>query len=746
MFYFHKASRATRNDNGSVGKFVENSGKSHILDRRLTRQRKIRHASDRELGLRSRSSDACGSSDPHRPDSTRKSRTPSGTEFESEHWSLSAVPQPLPPLPANFSLTRRSESTGQAGHPGSPDEAIEPSLRRNHTDNVVTSNCPMKLSQDVNVGRGNRNLTVRIPARSGSTNDVLSPAVSPHLRPKSQEFFPPYVTTSSAKSSTNYHKGFSPQDLNVEGYKRNSRQKVLVKSAPASGFSSPNVSPRKSDYGDPFPSILAFQKFQDGIVGFSSKVQPAKTMRSPDRSPLCSPTAQSPHLTPKSPKRSAHMDWPESSNHVSAYPLPLPPRATLPSQSSPQSHLSTNHHIAEQPHVSSFKGQWQKGRLIGRGTFGSVYLATNRETGALCAMKEVDLIPDDPKSAECVKQLEQEIKILGQLKHPNIVQYYGSEIIDDHFYIYLEYVHPGSVNKYVQEHFGAMTESVVRNFTRHILSGLAYLHSTKTIHRDIKGANLLVDALGVVKLADFGVAKHLTGQSYNLSLKGSPYWMAPEVMQAALNKDANPDLALAVDIWSLGCTIIEMLNGKPPWSDFTGPQAMFKVLNRTPPIPETLSSEGKDFLHYCFRRNPAERPTAMKLLEHPFVRNSHDQNVAVSTQAFSAINLTEKPHTVGDGTWHKDQMSFSPGTQIVNGKRPCSRGTCQHHNAKIYNCTEAFRHPSSTMHHSQSQSQIPKPQNNGNNVSSDCFTWGSTTRKTKFQTEQNRLKCECDRH
>ncbi|KAM4129581.1 hypothetical protein ACJW30_01G034100 [Castanea mollissima] len=615
MFNIHKASRTRRKDNGSVGKFDENSGQSRILDRRLTRQRKIRHASDRELGLRSRSSDGIGSSDPHPPDSTRKSRSPSGTEFESEHWSLSAVPQPLPPLPVNFSLTRRSESTGQAGHPGSPEEAIGPSSRRNHTDNVVTSNCPMKLSHDENVGRGNRNLTVRIPVRSGLTNDVLSPAVCPHLRPKSQEFFPPYVTTSSAKSSTNYCKGFSPQDLNFEGYKGNSRQKVFVKSAPT--------------------------------------MQPAKTTRSPDQSPLCSPTAQSPHLTPKSPKRSAlashhklllegHMDWPESCNHASAYPLPLPPRATLPSQSSPQSHLSTTHHIAEQPHVSSFKGQWQKGRLIGRGTFGSVYIAMNRETGALCAMKEVDLIPDDPKSAECVKQLEQEIKILSQLKHQNIVQYYGSETVDDHFYIYLEYVHPGSVNKYVQEHFGAMTESVVRNFTRHILSGLAYLHSKKTIHRDIKGANLLVDASGVVKLADFGVAKHLTGESCNLSLKGSPYWMAPEVMQAALNKDANPNLAFAVDIWSLGCTIIEMLNGKPPWSDFTGPQAMFKVLNRTPPIPETLSSEGKDFLHCCFRRNPAERPTAMKLLEHPFVRNLYDQNVAVSMQAFSAINLTRE--------------------------------------------------------------------------------------------------------
>ncbi|CAN1221245.1 Mitogen-activated protein kinase kinase kinase 5 [Linum grandiflorum] len=210
------------------------------------------------------------------------------------------------------------------------------------------------------------------------------------------------------------------------------------------------------------------------------------------------------------------------------------------------------------------KSQWQKGKLIGRGTFGSVFVATNRETGALCAMKEVDIFPDDPKSQECIKQLEQEIKILSKLKHPNIVQYYGSEIVEDHFYIYLEYVHPGSINKYVREHCGAVTESIVRSFTRHILSGLAYLHTMKTVHRDIKGANLLVDASGVVKLADFGMSKHLTGQVAELSLKGSPYWMAPE------QKDNNSDLALAVDIWSLGCTIIEMFTGKPPWSEFEG--------------------------------------------------------------------------------------------------------------------------------------------------------------------------------
>ncbi|CAI0429753.1 unnamed protein product, partial [Linum tenue] len=244
--------------------------------------------------------------------------------------------------------------------------------------------------------------------------------------------------------------------------------------------------------------------------------------------------------------------------------------------------------------------------------------------GALCAMKEVDMFPDDPKSQECIKQLEQEIKVLSQLKHPNIVQYYGSEIVEDHFYIYLEYVHPGSINKYVRDHCGAVTESIVRSFTRHILSGLAYLHTMKTVHRDIKGANLLVDASGVVKLADFGMSKHLTGPVAELSLKGSPYWMAPELMQAVMQKNNNSDLALAVDIWSLGCTIIEMFTGKPPWSEFEGAAAMFKVMRDTPPVPETLSADGKDFLLWCFKRNPAERPSASLLLEHRWLKQLHD--------------------------------------------------------------------------------------------------------------------------
>ncbi|KAI6687484.1 hypothetical protein NL676_024312 [Syzygium grande] len=226
-------------------------------------------------------------------------------------------------------------------------------------------------------------------------------------------------------------------------------------------------------------------------------------------------------------------------------------------------------------------------------------LGLYRETGALCAMKEFELLPIAPNSAECMRQLKQ---------------------VEDRLNIYLEYAHQGSIDKYIQEHLGALTESVVCNFTRHIVTGLAYLHANNSIHGDLKGANLFVDASGIVKLADFGIAKHLTGQAAYRSLKKCLNWMAPELIQSLMANDNSTDLDHTADIWSLGCTIIEMVTGKPPWSEFEQAQAIFKVMRSSPPIPETLSAEGKDFLHCCFRRQPAGRPSAAMLLEHAFLQ------------------------------------------------------------------------------------------------------------------------------
>ncbi|KAK6250611.1 hypothetical protein QUC31_008170 [Theobroma cacao] len=300
--------------------------------------------------------------------------------------------------------------------------------------------------------------------------------------------------------------------------------------------------------------------------------------------------------------------------------LPLPP-VTIPTPS-PFSHSNS---AATSPSVPRSPGRaenpvnpgsrWKKGKLLGRGTFGHVYVGFNSESGEMCAMKEVTLFSDDAKSKESTKQLMQEISLLSRLWHPNIVQYYGSEKVDDRLYIYLEYVSGGSIYKLLQE-YGQLKEPVIRSYTQQILSGLAYLHSKSTVHRDIKGANILVDPNGRVKLADFGMAKHIAGQSCPLSFKGSPYWLAPEVIRNTSGYN------LAVDIWSLGCTVLEMATTKPPWSQYEGVAAMFKIGNskELPPIPDCLPDEGKDFVRQCLQRNPLHRPTAVQLLDHPFVK------------------------------------------------------------------------------------------------------------------------------
>ncbi|XP_075088686.1 mitogen-activated protein kinase kinase kinase 5 [Nicotiana tabacum] len=617
--------------------------------RRLIRQRKLRHVSDDELGLRglniqSLIIDERSKSLPVSPEFYVDFGSGSRSPHHLRHCSKSS-PVPLPlPLPELNSLPKQNSA--------------------------VDSNLPVRVDRD---------------------------PLSPPLARDTSDRTPAEVTSSQhPRSSTpTYRRRRFPQDLNAEGVEF--RLNVPARSAPGSGFTSPVPSPKRFSTQDLFQP--PFHQPSSPSEAYSFQLSPTRVINSADHSPLSSPTLPNPVNRTRNHRSSAvhshHKSLPESSlawtegNNIDVHPLPLPPGV----QRHPE--LCTIQSNMDKPCISPTKGQWLKGKLLGRGTYGSVYEATNRETGALCAIKEVDLTPDDPKSAECIKQLEQEIRVLRQLKHPNIVQYYGSEIMEDRFCIYLEYVHPGSINKYVREHCGAMTESIVRNFTRHIVSGLAYLHSTKTIHRDIKGANLLVDASGIVKLADFGLAKHLSSCATDLSLKGSPHWMAPEVMQAVLRKDANPELAFAVDIWSLGCTVIEMFNGQPPWGEFNGVQAMFSVLHKSPPIPEKLSSEGKDFLWCCFQRKPADRPSAMMLLEHAFLRNT----VAGCSEDFSGMKLHDALQSPKDPTNHKKELKpLLPGTSARHGKSPYSSENCQQTHPETCEYGAASHHsPRSTL-------------------------------------------------
>ncbi|GAY58405.1 hypothetical protein CUMW_186770 [Citrus unshiu] len=247
---------------------------------------------------------------------------------------------------------------------------------------------------------------------------------------------------------------------------------------------------------------------------------------------------------------------------------------------------------------------WQKGDLLGRGSFGD---------GFFFAVKEVSLQDQGTQGEQSVLQLEQEISLLSRFEHDNIVQYFGTEKDENKLYIFLELVTQGSLAKNYQEYH--LKDSQVSAYTWQILNGLKYLHKQNVIHRDIKCANILVEANGSVKLADFGLAKAIAMNDVK-SCRGSPFWMAPEVVNLK-----NDGYGLTADIWSLGCTVLEMLTRRPPYYPLEGIQALFKIgRGELPPIPNSLSRDARDFILKCLQVNPNDRPTTAQLMEHPFVK------------------------------------------------------------------------------------------------------------------------------
>jgi serine/threonine protein kinase len=274
---------------------------------------------------------------------------------------------------------------------------------------------------------------------------------------------------------------------------------------------------------------------------------------------------------------------------------------------------------------------WICGKLIGAGSFGNVVFGLNKDTGEVMAVKQVPIVDlTEENILEKIKALEVEIELLSQLEHKNIVRYIGSSREQEFLNIFLEYEGSGSIAKLISK-YGKFQENLVRIYSKQILEGLEFLHAHNVVHRDIKGANVLVDSNGICKLADFGGAKRIyAGASGEIalltSLKGTPYWMAPEVIrQTGHGRKA--------DIWSFGCTVIEMATGKPPWSNKKNQfAAMFHIGNTTQPpeFPEDFSEEGKDFLGKILKINPNERSNVRTLLNHPFIVNEFAQKEDLS--------------------------------------------------------------------------------------------------------------------
>ncbi|KAL5535244.1 SSK2 [Sanghuangporus sanghuang] len=311
--------------------------------------------------------------------------------------------------------------------------------------------------------------------------------------------------------------------------------------------------------------------------------------------------------------------------------------------------------------TSNVSIRWQQGKFIGAGAFGSVYTAINLDTGSVMAVKEIR-VQDVTGTPNLYRQIQDELRVMEMLHHPNIVEFYGIEVHRDKVYIFEEYCEGGSLAANLE--IGRIAdENILQIYTMQMLEGLSYLHSRNIVHRDIKPDNILLDHMGVLKFVDFGAAKVIakntrtvqrtrlgsttmnasatagldSGLGVKNSLTGTPMYMSPEVI-----KNDKRGRHGAMDIWSMGCVVLECATGRKPWSNLDNEWAiMFHigVATQHPPLPENgeLSELGINFIKQCLTIDPMRRPTAEELMHHPWMvqlletlRNYEEEELATN--------------------------------------------------------------------------------------------------------------------
>ncbi|XP_037241618.1 myosin-IIIa isoform X3 [Falco rusticolus] len=290
---------------------------------------------------------------------------------------------------------------------------------------------------------------------------------------------------------------------------------------------------------------------------------------------------------------------------------------------------------------------WEIIETIGKGTYGKVFKVLNKKNGSKAAVKILDPVHDIDE------EIEAEYNILKALSdHPNVVKFYGMYYKKDvkngdQLWLVLELCNGGSVTDLVKgflKRGERMNELIIAYILHEALMGLQHLHENKTIHRDIKGNNILLTTEGGVKLVDFGVSAQLTSTRLRRNTSvGTPFWMAPEVIACEQQLDSSYDARC--DAWSLGITAIELGDGDPPLADLHPMRALFKIPRNPPPTlqqPELWSPEFNDFINKCLTKDYEKRPTVSSLLQHDFIKQIEGKENMLQRQLMEFIDVHQQ--------------------------------------------------------------------------------------------------------
>ena len=284
---------------------------------------------------------------------------------------------------------------------------------------------------------------------------------------------------------------------------------------------------------------------------------------------------------------------------------------------------------------------------IGNGGFGKVYKAMHNSSKQIFAIKIIDYTKGSEEDKSNIsfnyKSIQQETALMRLVnKSDYIIKYYGSYYSRESntIWLILEYCSAGSAVDLMLAMGRTLSEVEVATIMEMVLKGLIYIHELDLIHRDIKGANIMLSEDGYAKLGDFGIGIQMTDDEYRTSKKGSPHWMSPQVI---LNKNYDTK----TDIWSLGITCLELVEGEPPFADLNPDEVMSQIANNPPKAEDIIDAkehtdEFIDFVNLCLELNPKKRPSANKLIKHPFIEKLSKKNKYLKELIVSHIDEVEK--------------------------------------------------------------------------------------------------------